>query len=361
MDAQSVLRLLEEARAELATGDLFPSHRQWMRQLGASERAVRWALDELQRQGKIVRRQGAGTFVTDVAASNDGANSHGRVGSVAASALVDAKTVVAITKPNRASFDHAMGVLFSRVEAKELSLICRLVTDDSRAQMPSPGSENPLGYLLFHHDSFPLARQLQAAGQRVVVVGSPLVGRTAGVPNVCNAQETGGLMAVRHLLEFGHRNIAFYDAADLPKTQRYVGYQRALEEARKRGERVESSIFSGCDIDNWRADPDAARRYFHQPDAPTAIIAWNDHWAVLLLNLLNYIGLRVPDDISLMGYDNLPQGALMKPALTTVDSGIEQQLEAALDVLTAPAPLPPTHTTLVMPTLMCRESAAPPA
>ena len=360
MDARSVLRLLEEARADLATGDLFPSHRQWMKRLGASERSVRWALDELQRQGKIVRRQGAGTFVTDVAASNEYANGADHSNAQTSSVLVDAKTVVAITKPNRASFDYAMGLLFSRVEAKELSLICRIVTEDSRAQMPSPGSENPLGYILFHHDSAPLAQRLQAAGQRVVVIGSPLAGHAFKVPNVRNAQEAGGLMAVRLLLEQGHRNLAFYDAADLPKTQRYAGYQRALEEARARGERVESALLSVHDIDNWRAHPDAARRYFDRNDAPTAIVAWNDYSAVLLLNLLNYIGLRVPDDISLVGYDNLPQSALMKPAITTVDSGIEQQLEAALEILTAPRPLAPTHTTLVLPTLVRRESVAPP-
>ena len=361
MDARAVLRLLEEAWAELATGDLFPSHREWMKRLDASERAVRWALEELQRQGKIVRRQGAGTFVTEPdARPNGGANGNGRAGVEPRSALVDAKTVVAITKPNRASFDHAIGLLFSHVEEQELSLICRLVTETSRSQLPPPGSENPLGYIIFQHDGIPLARQLQAAGQRVVLVGSPLAGETAGVPNVCNAQETGGLMAVRHLLELGHRNIAFYDAADLTKTQRFAGYQRALAQARKQGERVQTSLLCARDIDNWRADPATARRRFEQPDAPTAIVAWNDHSALLLLNLLNYIGLRVPDDISLMGYDNLPQAALMKPAITTVDAAIGQQLEAALSVLTAPKPLPSTHTTLVLPTLVRRESVAAP-
>ena len=357
MDARAVLRSLDEACAELATGDLFPSHREWMKRLDASERAVRWALEELQRQGKIVRRQGAGTFVTEPSEQRNG---NGHAGTIASSALVDARTVVAITKPNRPSFDHAMGLLFSHVEEKELSLICRLVTETSRTQLPPPGSENPLGYIVFQHDGIPLAKQLQAAGQRVVLMGSPLVGQTAGVPNVQNAQESGGLMAVRHLLELGHRNFAFYDEADLTKTQRFVGYQRALAEARKKGERVQSSLLCAHDIDNWRADPASARRRFQQPDAPTAIVAWNDHSALLLLNLLSYIGLRVPDDISLMGYDNLPQGALMKPALTTVESAIGQQLEAALDVLTAPTPLPPTHTTLVLPTLVRRESVAAP-
>ncbi len=357
-----VLRALDEACARLAAGDLFPSHREWMKRLDASERAVRWALEELQRQGKIVRRQGAGTFVTDPQQRSASAHRDGDGRAGASSSLIDAKTVVAITRPKRAIFDHAMGLLFSHVEAQELSLICRLVTETSRGQLPLPGSENPLGYIVFQHDGIPLARQLQAAGQRVVLVGSPLAGSTAGVPNVCNAQETGGLMAVRHLLDLGHRNLAFYDAAELARTQRYVGYQRGLAEAEKRGVRVQSSLLSAHDIDNWRADPLAARRRFEQPDAPTAIVAWNDHSALLLLNLLSYIGLRVPDDISLMGYDNLPQGALMKPGITTIDSGLEQQLEAALQVLTAPDPLPPTHTTLVMPTLICRESvAAPPA
>ena len=63
LDAAGVLAQLEARLAGLRPGDLFPTHRELLSQLDASERAVLWALDELQRAGKIERHQGKGTFV----------------------------------------------------------------------------------------------------------------------------------------------------------------------------------------------------------------------------------------------------------------------------------------------------------
>ncbi len=353
MDAASVLRSLDEACGELAPGELFPSHREWMKRLDASERAVRWALDELQRQGKVVRRHGAGTFVAHPQSGN------GMLGIQSTLAATDAKTVVAIAAPDRSIFDHAMGLLFSHVESRELSLVCRLVNPTSPTfPMPRPGSQAPLGYIVFRRDMVPIARQLQAAGHRVVLVGAPEQGAEAGVPNVYGAHETGGCAVTRHLLEQGHRRIAFHGDGDLQHQQRWQGYLRAMAEAGKKGVVVEPTVISMAQVTSWRADLNLARRVFEGPRAPTAVVAWNDHEAMLLLNLLTHIGLRVPQDISLVGYDNLPQGALMQPALTTVDSAIENQLEAALEILAAPAAMAPTHTVIVLPTLIVRDSTA---
>src|SRR5215216_2692620 len=64
-DLDEVLGALESLCASLQPGDMIPTHRELMQQLGASERAVRWALDELRRQGVIIRRQGASTIVAE--------------------------------------------------------------------------------------------------------------------------------------------------------------------------------------------------------------------------------------------------------------------------------------------------------
>lgn len=60
--------------------------------------------------------------------------------------------------------------------------------------------------------------------------------------------------------------------------------------------------------------------------------------SVELLGMLARVGIKVPDEVSLVGYDNLPEGQGMHPALTTIDGAIDQQLQAALTLLTQPVP-----------------------
>lgn len=354
MDARSVLDELAQLHRSLRPGDSFPSHRELLQSMDASERAVRWALDELVRQGKIVRRVGRGG--TYVAESGDG----GTVAPVPAT--LASRTIVAIAKPDRSVFDHALHLLSDCTEAKELFLQCQLVapTVRSLADLP-PATVKPLGYLIFRCDLAPLARELQAAGERVALIGAPMVDTTIGVPNVYGNHALGGYRATRHLLDLGHRRIAFHGDHSLQQTQRWTGYQRALVEAEKQGLSVETCIVSLEDVARWQSDLSLARQFFERDDAPTGFISWNDHYAMMLLNLVTHIGLRVPQDISIVGYDNLPQGALMHPSLTTVDTSIEQQLETALAILTAPTPQPPSQTTIVLPTLVPRDSSAPPS
>ena len=78
-----------------------------------------------------------------------------------------------------------------------------------------------------------------------------------------------------------------------------------------------------------------------------------------LLALLLSAGVRVPEDVSIVGYDNLPEGSRVYPQLTTVDQGIERQMRLALRMLTQTNPLAAGRT-LVTPTLLARRSTAPP-
>ena len=76
--------------------------------------------------------------------------------------------------------------------------------------------------------------------------------------------------------------------------------------------------------------------------------------------MLSRAGVRVPEQVSLVGYDNLPESSLIYPQLTTIDQAIGQQLRLALRLLTHPVPPPPSQTVLVTPTLIPRGSSAPP-
>jgi len=344
---------LEEVCEALQPGDMIPSRAELMRRFDASERSVRSALDALERNGRIVRRPGAGTFIAESRPSTADALPR---------SISDSQTIVAITAPDHALFERAMGLLLRQATDADLSVVCRLI-DPTSVALTIPRAEDadqPLGYIVFGRVLLPLAEQLYQAGNRTVLVGTPYADTAVWVPSVQGDQEHGGYLATRHLLELGHRRIAFLGLEDVEQTQRWRGHQKALKEARKRGIAVADTIIYQTEYDQWQNAPEVAKAFFAHPDAPTGIVVWNDHDAFPLLSLLSYIGLRVPRDVSVVGYDNLPEGQKVHPSLSTVDGAIETQLQAAIQLINRPVAPSPSHTVVVLPTMTPRDSTAAP-
>jgi DNA-binding LacI/PurR family transcriptional regulator len=351
-------------------GDTVPPHHEIMRRIDASERSVRWALDELRRTGVIVRRPGARTVVAgeSVGAMPDAAQNDGYTNRQAA-AGVDNRTVIAIAQPDGGIFDQAMQVLMRQGKMAKLAVHCRLMPNEEAADFPVPPTEEgPRGYILFRRDFLPLAEKLQAAGHRVVFVGTAYNDVSVEVPHVSGDQEYGGYVAVRHLLELGHRRIAFDFTDDYRNLRRWSGCEAAIAEAREEGLEIEFGVLGVKNsgepdslIAGWGTDPDTVRVFFSRAGAPTAIVSWNDDMAVKMLTLLQRAGLQVPEDVSLMGYDNLSRSATVHPALTTIDGALDQQIQAALRLLTQPNSLTQKQSIIVLPSLVQRESTASPA
>ncbi|RYX86395.1 GntR family transcriptional regulator [bacterium] len=340
-NAQSVTRALEEWCATLAPGTRIPTRTELMRRFNASERAVLSALDDLRRNGYVTTRQGAGTFVASP------------------KSVVPRQTtptIVAIASPDHSFYDRALEVLLPLTEGADLSLICRPFVPREGV---IPAIEDAAGYLLFGRALAPLATQLQSEGKRVVLVATPAADELFQVPNVRGDQQKGGYLVARHLIELGHRRIAITgsDGFDM-RSPRGMGIQKAVNEADKAGTPVQLSFILSQQFHSWKRDASDARRFWEQAAAPTAIAVWNDHESLIFMGFLNYIGIRVPDQVSVVGYDNLPISQQCHPALTTVDGALEAQLQAALDLLTQSQPLNPHQSVVVLPTLTRRDSSA---
>ena len=345
--AQQVIAQLERMCDELEPGTRLPSRDELMRRFDASQRSVLKALDELQRHNRLVIRNGSGTYVADFQAPNQ------------SDSLIGTRTVVAVTRPDRSVFDYAMSSLYGHVENAELSLVARFVESArSFGPIPQVGENSPLGYIVFGRHLAPLAQALQRAGNRVVMVGSPHMGEDFGVPNVRGDHETGGHLVMNHLIELGHRRIAFYGSDNLRQHSRHKGHELALGEAKRRGIVVETQFLPVATVADWNGQ--AARDFFCGPQAPTAVAVWNDHEAAALLGVLGRAGVSVPGEVSVVGYDKLSEGQKIHPALSTVEAAMDQQLRAALDVLTAPKAASPNHNVIVLPSLVRRDSSAPP-
>jgi len=359
---------LEALRAYLTgleAGAAVPRHPELMQRFGASERTVLRELEEWQRAGRIVRRRGIGTFVTEQAAGPEIGNS------VVPTSLVGAETVIAIVQPDHSFFDQCLETLFRHARAVGLTVACRLVEEN----LPGPSilaapSPDTAGFIIFSWKFEEMAARLQAAGHRVVLVGVPPADYDPRVPGVHDDHEHGGYLAVRHLLELGHTRIAFADMEDWRDGARGKGHLRALRgwpPVASHGDNVSHTpaveigkSIPTATLDAWGANPALARAYFAQPNAPTGIVAWNDHKAMTLIRTLSRAGVSVPDDVSIVSYDALPEGAMVHPALTTVDPHVEQQVQAALNILTRATPPQFAQTVVVVPALIVRESTAAP-
>jgi LacI family transcriptional regulator len=127
----------------------------------------------------------------------------------------------------------------------------------------------------------------------------------------------GGRLATDHLVSLGHRRIAHISFAPLSyvdERARYWGYREALKKARIRFDKM---LLATGDFSS-ESGFDAMRRLLRSDMLPTAVFVGNDTIAIGAMAAIRAAGLNVPDDISVVGFDDLQFAAFSNPALTTV-------------------------------------------
>ncbi|GEL46186.1 transcriptional regulator [Cellulomonas hominis] len=183
----------------------------------------------------------------------------------------------------------------------------------------------------------------------------------AGVPTVGSNNWNGGLSGTRHLLALGHRRIAAISGPDdmLCSRARVDGFRSAHDELgvpwdpaliRWGGFDAESGYRHGLDL-------------LRGPDRPTAVFAGSDYQALGVLRAARELGLRVPEELSVVGYDDLPISQWLDPGLTTVHQPLREMASMATRMLLTLAAdgLPPSMQVELVTELVIRSSTAPPA
>ncbi|GGM14457.1 LacI family DNA-binding transcriptional regulator [Deinococcus aerophilus] len=209
------------------------------------------------------------------------------------------------------------------------------------------------------HDYAPA---LLDASLPVVVVGNESPGQPLAL--VDTDHMAGARLAAGHLLDLGHRRIAFVTGRPdvQASAERLRGYGEALRGA---GLPVDERLI----VDGDYTQPGgfhATRTLLARLDAgglplPTAVFAANDVSAFGVIEALRDHGLRVPGDVSVIGFDDIPQASQVHPPLTTVRQPLPEMGEVAARMLIARlrgGPAPPPRTVLP-PTLVLRASTAP--
>ncbi len=152
-----------------------------------------------------------------------------------------------------------------------------------------------------------------------------------GCLSVIATNHVGALAAMEYLVDLGHRRIGFIGGRpDLQcADQRLQGYKDALRQAYIT---IDPDLIAVGDFTAETARR-CAQRLLSLPQPPTAIFAANDQSAIGTIEAARQAGLAVPDDLSVVGFDNIPEAAYYNPALTTVDQFIDKMGQVATEIL----------------------------
>lgn len=174
----------------------------------------------------------------------------------------------------------------------------------------------------------PDARLAEAVdGIRCVLINRDLTAAGLPVPTVTIDERAGGAAAIGHLSGLGHRRIAYVGGpvSSWSQQRRVQGVRQAAQDA---GVTLMEVGSFAADADGGRAAAEAALA-----EAPTAVIAYNDLVALGLLAQWSERRLRVPEDVSLVGFDNTFVAELSSPRLTSVGADLRAFGEEAVGLL----------------------------
>ena len=212
-----------------------------------------------------------------------------------------------------------------------------------------------------------MARLLQVHHHVVTVASRPSM---AGESAITVDNAAGVTLAMEHLVSLGHRRIAHmrdgYHPNSWEDQQRIQAYRRFLLSHDLPADPALEAAVGSRDL---HAAQQALGQLLALPHPPTAVFVNNDATAITVLKAALLSGIRVPEDLSLVGFDNIAFAALCTPALTTVRQPIDAMGSFAAGVLLdsiegaqTAEPAPATDKTMVFaPALVQRESCAPPS
>jgi LacI family transcriptional regulator len=178
-----------------------------------------------------------------------------------------------------------------------------------------PGQASP--YLLTLHEQ----------GLPVVIIDDQ--GNPESIPWVGINNYQGAYRAVRHLIRLGYRRIGHIRGLYACSEERYQGYCDALHEA---DIPLDPTLVEQGDF-TVSSGQDCANRLLALPEPPGAIFASNDQMAIGVLAAAEVRGLQVPDKLAVVGFDDIPFSAHLRPSLTTVRQPLVEMGQKAVELL----------------------------
>ncbi len=293
-------------------GDKLPSENELAEQFGLSRQTVRQSIGALVQEGWLAREQGKGTFVSKLPAERR-VNADNRTIGIITTYISDYIFPSIVRGVEATLKERGYRLLLSstdnRKDRERESLesmlghgVCGLIVEPTKSAEGNPNFDN---YLAFEDHGIPL-----------VMINERYP--DLDCPSVRMDDEAGGFVAADHLLGLGHTRIAgFFKTDDLQGVRRMKGFMRAF---RERGVAPEPSLIVRYATEDKDSKPQQALRDLLKTDLPpTALVCYNDQLAVGFLDVIRELELRVPDDLSIVGYDDSFLATASEIKLTTIE------------------------------------------
>ena len=270
---------------------------------------------------------------------------------------------------SRLDFFWAQILYGAEIEARKanIQLLYQGILDQSSYQWQTQIREMQAnGILLVGPSSAETIRAIQETAIPLVLIDNYIAGVNLKVDAVLSDNYEGSRQIVQYLLSQGHRHIAYIGASRNSRTQRPIytfewrkkGYCAALTEA---GIPLDEDLIQECDIFQPEAIAELCRRLMALQKPISAIFCANDPMAIKAIKALHVCGLKVPDDISVVGFDDVEMAGHIIPSLTTVHVHKEAMGASAVKALITraadPQAIHTTHTLSV--DLVIRDSVRP--
>ena len=337
-------------RGEFQPGSLLPSENQLCQQYEVSITTARRAFLELVKEGVVERRAGVGTMVSSAVRQSRlsflSIDYEGDAWRRTPSAMGEVIAGVGAASWQRdASFsmtgvanDEAVGYLRRLVEERSVDGVLLRTADDISEE-----------YLEI----------LEDAGMPYVVIKRHIPGRPMNC--VVSDDVTGARIATEHLLDLGHERIGFVCAKPhiTVAKERLAGYRAALETRDLPFDEILVRQESHFTMGKGR---EAGELLLRLPNPPTAIFVASDTMALGIYEAVRDLGLQIPQDAALVGYDDLSPVAVLQPSLTTIRTSYYEfgRLAAQLLLNLIEGREAPPRKKIIDPALVVRESAAEP-
>ena len=280
----------------LAPGTKLPSETECMEAYGISRYSVRKALGRLEEEGLIRKKQGKGCFVYQPNRYRAGEGSK--------------QVLLIASRVENFYFLKSISGIENALSEKGYTLTIKLSNYDSRIEgelLCKAFSGHYAGLLLFPsesaylHTNLHLYRYIEERKIPCVSLGNKLC--STDIPSVTTDDYTGGRIAAEYFVKRGHRSFAcLMNQEEYSGCMRYAGFAAGLHERDIPVERCHILWFGHAEIDSlFREEADNILRL---AERTTAFFCFNDAAAVNLYRLFVENGVRVPEDVSIIGYDD---------------------------------------------------------
>jgi len=318
-------RLGEEIRdGKYAAPRSFPSLTQIVRRFKVSRPTAMRGVDELKRRGVIGASPRSGLFTTRSAASR-------KIGLIVPGVAVTDFFKPVVSEINRlareAGYELRFGEVWSNVREERIAQVRELAAEFIKGNFAGVIYEplaGPIGDEINPH----ILELFDKKKTPVVLLDCDIVPfpERSGYDVVGVNDIEAGARIAKHLMDVGAKRIHFLICELFPTTfaNRLAGAEAALKLAGRKLPKGGNVLYAEAD------DLKALKRYLKkQRPRPDAFICSNDAIAAAFKQTLERAGLRVPEDVMLTGFADLPVAALMTPPLTTVRQNREQMAQAA--------------------------------